>query len=69
MSVVGKRIQQHEHVVIGCVVCLNQQGKKVPAFTVVNSYAVCEAHVQLVSQPMFDIFSLRAGKPSPKSPA
>jgi hypothetical protein len=42
-----------------CVVCLNQRGKRVPRVKTVKTYQVCEAHVELVSQPGFDIFSLR----------
>jgi hypothetical protein len=32
----------------------------VPAVTIAKGYAVCEAHVKLVSKPGFDIFSLYA---------
>lgn len=56
-----RKLRQIEEVSIHCAICL-QQGKKVPAFTVIKSYAVCEAHVQLVSKPGFDIFNLGGSK-------
>lgn len=43
---------------IGCCVCLNRGGKRVEATTVVKGYAVCANHVDLVSQPEFDIFAI-----------
>lgn len=56
-----QKLRQIEHVTIHCALCL-QTGKTVPAVTVVNSYACCETHIQLVSKPDFNIFSLRTSK-------
>jgi hypothetical protein len=42
---------------ISCCICLNT-GSRVSASTIVKGYAVCDAHVELVSEPDFDIFSL-----------
>lgn len=43
---------------IHCCICLNRGGERKAADTIVKGYAVCEAHVALVSRPEFDIFKL-----------
>jgi len=45
--------------VIGCCCCLNLTGERVEAVTMANGYAACEKHVDLVSQPGFDLTRLR----------
>lgn len=47
---------------ISCAVCLNQKSKRVKADTIVSGYAVCSAHVELVSRPGFSIFQLQGDK-------
>jgi hypothetical protein len=42
---------------VRCAICLNQ-GKRVEADTIVKGYAACSDHVELVSRPDFDIFTL-----------
>jgi hypothetical protein len=42
---------------VHCCICVNQ-GKQTEYETVVNGYAVCADHMELVSQPGFDIMSL-----------
>ena len=56
----GKQLRQIEQVTIRCCICLNQN-KDVAAFSVINGYACCEAHIELVSRPGFDIFSFYGG--------
>jgi hypothetical protein len=42
---------------VHCCICVNQ-GKQTEYETVVHGYAVCAAHIELVSQPGFDIMNL-----------
>ena len=51
---------------VHCCICL-QQGKQVDYETVVHGYAVCAQHVELVSQPGFDIMSLLSDRPEKRS--
>jgi hypothetical protein len=46
---------------ISCCICLSQ-GRRVEAVTTVHGYSVCEPHVGIVSDPHFDIFTLRGGR-------
>lgn len=57
-----RKLRQIDSVTIHCVVCLNQRGEAVPAFSVVKGYAVCELHVGLVSKPGFDVQHLGTQK-------
>jgi hypothetical protein len=43
---------------IGCCICINQKKRRISATTVVKGYAVCDEHVELVSNPDFNIFAL-----------
>ena len=54
-----RKLRQIESVTVHCAICFNQ-GKQVPAFSIVKGYAVCADHVKLVSKPKFDIFDLQA---------
>ena len=47
---------------IGCAVCLNLDGERTPATAVVQGYSVCDGHVDLVSNPGFNIYHLRKGR-------
>lgn len=56
-------------IMVGCVVCLQRSGERVEAVTVVNGYAACADHLDLVSAPGFDVWKLRKegrgrGKPA-----
>jgi hypothetical protein len=45
---------------IHCAVCLNTRNPPWPqATTIINGYAVCDDHTELVSRPDFNIFTLR----------
>ena len=44
---------------VHCVVCINRGNFKPPEYvSVVNGYATCPDHMNLVSQPGFDVFKL-----------
>jgi hypothetical protein len=45
---------------IHCCICLNREAGRVQAVTIVKGYAVCEEHVELVSNPGFDIFKIKS---------
>jgi hypothetical protein len=44
---------------ISCAVCLNLKGLRCQADTVVKGYSVCDEHVELVSNPNFNIATLK----------
>jgi hypothetical protein len=63
----ASRIRRKPNAHINCAVCFNR-GKRTKddeELTIVKGYAVCADHVQLVSQPGFDIFSLLGGTKKP----
>lgn len=47
---------------IGCCVCLNIKGQRGKAVAVINGYSACEAHLDVVSNPNFDIALLLGGR-------
>lgn len=47
---------------IGCAVCLNIKGSRVPALVVISGISVCEEHISLASKPSFSIWNLSERK-------
>lgn len=47
---------------IGCAVCLNVKGERLPAAAIVKGYSVCDEHVAVADQPGFNIFNLKGRK-------
>lgn len=50
---------------ISCAICLNQSGDQIAATTIIHGYAVCSKHIDLASQPEFDIFTLHGTRVRP----
>ena len=44
---------------IGCAVCLNIKGTRVPATTIIKGYSVCDEHTEVVGRAGFNIFNLK----------
>jgi hypothetical protein len=59
-----KLLREVAGVTIHCCVCLNQ-GRNTAAVTVAAGYAVCEAHIELVAQPGFNVMLLRGRRINP----
>lgn len=50
---------------ISCAICLTTHSKHTPAITLIHGYAVCTTHIDLVSQPEFDIITLTGKETRP----
>jgi hypothetical protein len=62
------RLKNPQEPFTACAICFTQRGERVPHTTIVKGYAVCAGHIDLVSQPEFDIFTLISQTPIRRSP-
>ena len=47
---------------IGCAICLNISGNRIPADAIIGGYSVCTEHVLLASNENFEIHRLTGKK-------
>jgi hypothetical protein len=57
-GVAKDKINQPDENWTACSVCFVQKSKRVKAVCVINGLSACEDHVELVSQPTFNIIAL-----------